>query len=411
MKQNNKIELFLILLLLLLTTSSVFSYIPLLSTTTLSKKILLSNSGLFAGTSSSNTASRLRDEAAKLRNEASELEIAFREEARSKGVPEEMINKFIPIVSKSNTNQKEKNNKGLLAKDIISKLGDLNTGDAIHMTSELERLKENNIISKWNSKNLIEPYFDINNYQLKAKTNIDPVNLKLDDVGFAYQNVFIAAIVIGTICGLSANVIGGQFGFLFGYVSALFPIILVGIGSIAPGIIGEILYKFKLTINEETRKRHVIKNAGKFLAGYVAGLPVARFNQGDYSNTIEFFQLRPLGKSVIEDKLMFAKSKFKQTDIARISIVCLASSVAECIEFGIASGTNPADVSLLNELMNSIEPAMKPKETQNHIRWSALTAWEILNQYKEEYKRLVIAFEKGQSIEECISIIEGEGDL
>jgi DNA gyrase subunit B len=55
-----------------------------------------------------------------------------------------------------------------------------------------------------------------------------------------------------------------------------------------------------------------------------------------------------------EDKQMFAKSKFKQIDIARSSIVCLAGSVAECLEFGVASGSNPADVSLLNELMNSV---------------------------------------------------------
>jgi hypothetical protein len=408
MKQNNKFALFLALLLI---PSSVLSYIPLLSITKSLKKISLSNDDLFVDTTS-NTASRLRDEASKLRKEASELEIALREEARSKGVPEEMINKLIPItVSKLTTNKKEKNHKGLPAKDIINKLGYLNTGDAIRITSELDRIKENNIITKWNSKNLIEPYFDINNFQLKAKTNIDPVNLKLDDIGFAYQNVFIAAIVIGSVCGLSANFIGGQIGFLFGYMSALFPIILVGIGSIAPGIIGEVLYKFKLTTNEETKKRHVRKNAGKFLAGYVAGLPVARFDQGKPSNTVEFFQLRPFGRSIIEDNLMFAKSKFTQNDIARISIVCLASSVAECIEFGIASGTNPDDVSLLNELMNSIEPAIKPEQAQNHIRWSAITAWEILDQYKEEYQRLVIAFEKGQSLEECISIIEGEGDL
>jgi len=285
MKQNNKIALFLALLLI---PTSVFSYVPLLSITKLSKKISLSNDDLFADTTS-NTASRFRDEAAKLRKEAAELEIALREEARSKGVPEEMINKLIPItVSKLTTNKKEKNHKGLLAKDIRNKLGFLTSGDAIRITSELDRLKENNIITKWNSKNLIEPYFDINNYQLKAKTNIDPVNLKLDDVGFVYQNVFIVAIVIGSVCGLSANFIGGQIGFLFGYISALFPIILVGIGSIAPGIIGEVLYNFKLTINEETKKRHVRKNAGKFLAGYVAGLPVARFNQGEPSNTVEF---------------------------------------------------------------------------------------------------------------------------
>ena len=81
------------------------------------------------------------------------------------------------------------------------------------------------------------------------------------------------------------------------------------------------------------------------------------------------------------------------------------------IDFGLASGSNPGDVNLLNELMNSVEPRITPDQVQNHIRWSALTAWEILDQYKEEYQRLVVAFEKGLPIEECIAVIEGEGEL
>lgn len=360
---------------------------------------------------------RFKDEAAKLRQEAREIELALREEARAKGIPEEMINKLIPITastlqttSKMLPNLNEKHIE-LTANTIRSKLGYLNTGDAIRMTSELERIKSNHIISKWNSKNLENSRFMVSNYQLKAKTNIEPVNLKLDDVGFAYQNVLVAAIAIGTLCGLSANAVGGELGFLLGYSSALFPVILVGIGSIAPGLIGEVLYRFKLVTNEETRKRHVRMNAGKFLAGYICGLPVAKFSQGKPSNTAEFFQLTPSGISEFNEKQMFSKNRFKQIDIARSSIVCLAGSVAECIEFGVASGTNPSDVNLLNELMNSIEPTITPEQVQNHIRWSALTAWEILDQYKEEYQRLVVSFEKGLPIEECIAVIEGEGYL
>ena len=366
---------------------------------------------------SQNRSDRFKDEAAKLRQEAAEIELALREEARAKGVPEEMINKLIPIrapplqtASKTLPNVKE-NYTELTAKEIRSKLGYLNTGDAIRMTSELERIKSNYVISKWNSKNLENSRFIVSNYQLKAKTNIEPVNLKLDDVGFAYQNVLVAAIAIGTLCGLSANVVGGELGFLLGYSSALFPVVVVGIGSIAPGLIGEALYRFKLVTNEESRKRHVRMNAGKFLAGYICGLPVAKFSQGKPSNTAEFFQLRPSGISEVEDKQMFSKNRFKQTDIARSSIVCLAGSVAECLEFGVASGSNPGDVNLLNELMNSVEPTITPEQVQNHIRWSALTAWEILHQYKEEYERLVVAFENGIPMEECIAVIEGEGEL
>jgi len=361
-------------------------------------------------------ADRFKDEAAKLRQEAAELEVSLREEARSKGVPEEMINKLIPI--RAQTIQKsakllpnlKEQATSLTAKEVRSNLGFLNAGDAIRMTSELERIKAKYVISKWNSKDLENPRFDVSNYRLKSKTNIDPINLKLDDVGFAYQKVLVYAVVIGTVCGLSANFIGGQAGFLLGYASALFPVLLLGIGSIAPGVIGEVLYRFKLLTNEETGKRHVRKNAGKFLAGYICGLPVASFNQGGSSNTAEFFQLRPSDLSEVEDKLI-SKNRFKQIDIARSSIVCIAGSVAECIDFGVAGGTNPGDVNLLNELINSVEPTITSEQVQNHIRWSALTAWEILNEYKEEYQRLVVAFEKGLPMEECIAVIEGEGEL
>lgn len=362
-------------------------------------------------------ADRFKDEAAKLRQEAGELEVSLREEARAKGVPEEMINKLIPIraqtlqkTAKTLPNVKEQVT-ALTAKEVRSNLGYLNTGDAIRMTSELERIKAKYVISKWNSKDLENPRFDVSNYRLKSKTNIDPINLKLDDVGFAYQNVLVSAVAIGTVCGLGANAVGGELGFLLGYASALFPVLLVGVGSIAPGLIGEVLYRFKLLTNEESRKRHVRMNAGKFLAGYICGLPVARFSQSNPSNTAEFFQLKPNGTSEVEDKQMFAKNKFSQIDIARSSIVCLAGSVAECLEFGVASGSNPGDVNLLNELMNSVDPTINAEQRQNHIRWSALTAWEILDQYKDEYKRLVAAFEKGLPMEECIAVIEGEGEL
>lgn len=395
-----------------------FSKTQILPTRDFSKSVLFSQHNDKNENSRTN---RFKEEASKLRQEASEIEIALREEARAKGVPEEMINKLIPITrqgprptpqtaSKTLQNAKE-NYTELPANTIRSKLGYLNTGDAIRMTSELERIKSNDIISKWNSKNFEDSRFMVSNYQLKAKTNIEPVNLKLDDVGFAYQNVLGVAVAIGTICGLSANAVGGELGFLLGYSSALFPVILVGIGSIAPGVIGEALYRCKLVTNEEARKRHVRKNAGKFLTGYICGLPVATFNQGKPSNTVEFFQLRPGDVSDISGTGEVQDKRFRQIDIARISIVCLAGSVAECIDFGVASGSNPGDVNLLNELINSVGPTLSSDQIQNHIRWTALTAWEILDQYKEEYQRLVVAFEKGLPMEECIAVIEGEGEL
>lgn len=44
-------------------------------------------------------------------------------------------------------------------------------------------------------------------------------------------------------------------------------------------------------------------------------------------------------------------------------------------------------------------------------RWSALTAYDILTEYKTEYLRVVEAFRQGLPLEECIAAIEGEGEV
>jgi len=172
--------------------------------------------------------------------------VSLREEARAKGLPEEVINKLIPMTSSKPASSKEdigpskdgdttddNSTIALERPDVIrSKLGYLNVGDAVRMTSELDRLKGKGVIKQWNSKSLTISSFSMNNLQLKTKTNIEPVDLKLDDVGYNYQNVFIIALGSATVLAISSSFVGGQLGFLLGYLSALFPVGLVGVGSI-----------------------------------------------------------------------------------------------------------------------------------------------------------------------------------
>jgi len=253
---------------------------------------------------------------------------------------------------------------------------------------------------------LTNPNYDVNDYQLKAKTSIDAKALKLDDVGYEYQKVFVLALGIATVCGLGSSFIGGQIGFILGYLSALVPVILVGVGSIAPALIGDVINRVRYTINSEAKDRYIKQSAAKFFVGYMVGLPLNRFDVGGISTTCEFFQLRPKGRSEIEDKQMFAKKNYNQNDISRSSIVCLAGSVAECIEYGSAEGTTAADVNVLNELIGAVEPGLAPEKVQNHIRWSALQAYEILKNNKEKYDKVVAAFRVGTPLEECIAIME-----
>merc|ERR1712146_852386 len=191
----------------------------------------------------------------------------------------------------------------------------------------------------------------------------------------------------------------GPLGFLLGYASALFPSLIV-----------DILQKIKISTDSEAKKRYIYANAAKFLVGYVMGLPVSRFTSSGASNSAEFFQLRPSGNEAADRKL-FSENKFKQVDIARSSAVCLAGSVAECMAYEVASGTMPGDVNTLYELMQACDPRLEGERLQDHIRWSALEAYKILDQYPTELARLNDAFSENLPLEECIACIEGTGDV
>ena len=52
---------------------------------------------------------------------------------------------------------------------------------------------------------------------------------------------------------------------------------------------------------------------------------------------------------------------------------------------------------------------MSPEKAQDHIKWSALQSYNILSKYNSQLTELCEAFKRGSSLEECISIIEGEG--
>ena len=84
----------------------------------------------------------------------------------------------------------------------------------------------------------------------------------------------------------------------------------------------------------------------------------------------------------------------------------MAGPVAECIAYGEAGGTNANDVNTLYELMRAIDPPLSPDKSQDHIRWSAVNAYEILNTRKAQLDALTEAFSNNLPLEECISILE-----
>ena len=80
---------------------------------------------------------KYKDEAQRLRKEAAEMEVSLREEARAKGLSEDMINKLIPLRSATAPvvsspvaakQEEEIPKEKFLATEVRSKLGYLNAG-------------------------------------------------------------------------------------------------------------------------------------------------------------------------------------------------------------------------------------------------------------------------------------------
>lgn len=336
-----------------------------------------------------------------LREEATRLEDKLRAEG---GMPEPLVPPPAMVIEKPAIEiVREKRSETIPKNEIRQSLGYLSIGDAPRFSRELNEVP---LPLLWNTWDFSTRY-SISNTEFVSKTKIQPVSLSLDDVGFDYQGVFLKTLAVASVLGISSSFIPadyGPVGFLLGYGSALLPIGVVGIGSIAPELIGDILKKVKYARDPIAKDKSVYNQAAKLLVGYVAGLPISSYRDGN----VEFFQVQPKSASEKENNNESSSGGISQGDISRISAACLAGAVAECMEHEKAEEGNSQDIALLYECMAAVnKPPLNPSQRQDHIRYAAIEAFKILSEYPKELEKLKIAIENNESLEECISAIEG----
>lgn len=277
--------------------------------------------------------------------------------------------------------------------------------------SALEELKEEGVLTRWNSAKLKSRPVTQGELKRQLKTEKDLDEL-LGLIGAVQdedlKKLTVAAFAASAVIGVGGSIIGGETGgavYWVTYLGAGIPLALIGIGSVAPGIIGNavetIKWKLDPTNNKERRVRH---EAAHMICGYMCGLPIAGYGT-DPTPECVFFDRQD--GNYDEGKVYEKKRAFTNEEVERIAVTALSGLMGELQFYDKADG-GTGDLQALQDVFfrSDSEKLRKPQAREEMTRWGAYTSKNMIDDYKKVYDKLIEAMDRGASVEECIATIE-----
>jgi len=223
-------------------------------------------------------------------------------------------------------------------------------------------------------------------------------SVSLDDFKYATIGVTLGSGFLGI---LALAFLPPNIGPTVCYLLALMPILFIGIGSSAPGIIADAIARVKNRDDESTqiskRQRRCRHEAAHLCCGYWCGLPVSEYAVGDGADgaRVEFEVQPETGRG------------YSAAQVAALAVTGLAGSVGEIAEWKRTDGSAAQDLSQLDLVYRNGAEFYGAQQQQDLTRWAALTAWQQLKQNRGSYESVVQAIERQAPLEECIAILEG----
>jgi hypothetical protein len=344
---------------------------------------------------------KLRAAAAKIREDAENLERAMGKEPTS--VTAVKAIREAPVLSTSDV------------RETVSSI-DFEAGDYNAQVSELDALVESNQLGLWkaakssavgtNSPAPLRPYpVSLNFLETRTGGKITSKSLgvggeddvSLDDFKYATLGVTLGSSIAGVA---SLAFLPENTGAAFCYFFAIIPILFLGIGSTAPGIIAGAIASARNSPEEKSEQidRICRHEAGHFLCGYLCGLPIKAYSANDDGVPCVEFYPSTDGNAVGRE--------LSSEEISAMSVVALSGSVAEVLKFGEAKGGDN-DLIELDFLLRRSEEFVGAEKQQDLTRWGALTAYNIITSNNDKFERLVEAFKAKKPVNDCIAAIEG----
>eukprot|EP00540_Astrosyne_radiata_P013767 CAMPEP_0116868444 /NCGR_PEP_ID=MMETSP0418-20121206/27197_1 /TAXON_ID=1158023 /ORGANISM="Astrosyne radiata, Strain 13vi08-1A" /LENGTH=388 /DNA_ID=CAMNT_0004504409 /DNA_START=52 /DNA_END=1218 /DNA_ORIENTATION=+ len=293
------------------------------------------------------------------------------------------------------------------ANAIISKI-DFQGGDAISQVQSLDSYASTGELQMWKmaeKEKLLRPVATtLQTLSRRTYGTVDGEALgitgesevPMDDFKVATVGVLIGCSVLGVaaLAYLPENV-----GATVCYFLAVIPVLFLGVGSAAPGLIGSAIQGIKGTGEsaEQKRERVCRHEAGHFMCGYLCGLPVKKYSLMEEGVPSVEFHPSPEGEA-------FGR-QLSEEEIAALSVVAMSGSVGEILGFGNAKG-GEVDMIGLEAFFARSEEFIPARKKQDLARWGALVAFQLLKRNEKKFNELVEAFQNKKSVAECVAILE-----
>lgn len=255
-------------------------------------------------------------------------------------------------------------------------------------------LKESKTVTAFGQANLRS--FPVSLSMLEQRTGLTPETIGLENTAVNLDDFKYATLwVLGgsSVAGVaSLALLPPNVGATVCYFFALLPILFLGIGSTAPELIANVIANLKGTAPQAVpvQDRICRHEAAHFVCGYLCGLPISGYSVSDGVARVEF--------GVNNQKLT-------ATQVAALSVTALSGVVAEAMAFSKAEGAQQ-DLMQLENVFRQSSDFIGSAQQQDLTRWGAFTASQLLKTNEEKYEKVVEAFKKQASVEDCICIME-----
>lgn len=225
---------------------------------------------------------------------------------------------------------------------------------------------------------------------IKSPEAISKVSVR-NDAAFLFSVVAttsISAVILGQL--------PGDWGFFSSYLCGGISFVVLGIGSVNPGIL-QFAIDFFSQVFPDYKQRVLRHEAAHFLTAYLLGVPVAGYSLivgKEHTDLAEAALQRRLIEKQLEDK-----------EVDTLSVIAMAGATAEAMYYEEVMGQNQ-DMFDLQRIMNRSGTKLGNPQQQNQTRWACYQAATLLRKFTKEYEVLQECMKRNDTVEKCIQAIE-----